>query len=69
MTAMACASDGLGYWLVAEDGGLFCYGTARYPQAHTAWMATPHGAIVAAYIDEGDMVLVEANARSHRIAL
>ena len=69
MTAMACAPDGLGYWLVAEDGGLFCYGSARYPEAHTPWMATSHGPIVGAYVDSNELVLVEDNARSHRLEL
>jgi hypothetical protein len=27
---MAATPDGLGYWLVASDGGLFSYGTAKF---------------------------------------
>jgi hypothetical protein len=27
---MAAAPDGLGYWLVASDGGIFAFGSARF---------------------------------------
>jgi hypothetical protein len=27
---MAATSDGLGYWLVASDGGIFAYGDAQF---------------------------------------
>ena len=79
MTSIICHPDGKGYWLIAEDGGVFTFGSATYPAGHTAWMGEPHGPIVAGYLQGfinrgGDLsptrlVLIEDNARSHRLEL
>lgn len=58
-----------GYWLVARDGGIFSY-NATHPWEHPSWYAnTTRGPIVAAYLDGADIVLAEANARTHRIRI
>ncbi len=30
VTGIAATSDGLGYWLVGGDGGVFAFGNAKY---------------------------------------
>jgi hypothetical protein len=40
---MAAAAGGRGYWLVAGDGGLFAFGTARFYGSMPQVLAAPVG--------------------------
>ena len=56
IVAMAATSDRKGYWLVAADGGVFCFGDAPFAGSLASW--SDFGEVSISPAGEGDGYLI-----------
>jgi hypothetical protein len=67
MVGITAAPGGAGYWLVAQDGGVFTFGKARFVGSLGGNGGAPIQDIIGLFSRNGgqDYTLVEANGTAH----